>query len=92
MNVAYKVVKQEPEFKVGDTVHYYYRKGKFAKESSLTSTWSKTIQIHKIRGAYKFNPMHTYELAELGKSVPIEDLLHIQENLLKLRSHNEQKR
>ena len=76
--------KKRPKFNIGDTVCYYYRWGKFAKESSLSGTWSRTIyQIHKVRQACKFNPMHTYELAKLGKTTPIEGLPPIQENLLK---------
>ena len=78
------MIKKWPKFNIGDTVHYYYRWGKFAKESSLSGTWSRTIyQIHKVRQAHKFNPMHIYELAELGKTIPIKGLPPIQENLLK---------
>ena len=83
-NISKKVIKKRPKFNIGDTVCYYYRRGKFAKESSLSGTWSRTIyRIHKVRQAHKFNPMHTYELAELVKTTLIEGLPPIQENLLK---------
>ena len=62
----------------------YLRKSKFSKESSLTGSWSEKIfQIHKVRKAHEFNPIHTCILSELGKETPHEELPPIREHHLK---------
>ena len=45
-------------------------------------------KIHRINKVHKFNAMHSYVLAELGKNTPVKGLPQIQENLLKLAHHN----
>ena len=57
------------------------RKSKFSKESSLMGSWSEKIfQIHKVRNAHEFNPIHTYILSKLGKETPHEELPSIRED------------
>ena len=52
--------------------------------------WSRVMyKIHQINSVHKFKPMHTYILSELGKDLPVTNLLPIQENLLKLAIHKE---
>ena len=87
-NLNKKVIKK-PKFKKGDIVRYYLIKGKFAKESNLSGSWSKTMyKIHRVDTAHKFKPMHTYVLAKIGRDIPIKHLPPIQENLLKLTHQN----
>ena len=90
-SVYYKYQKEshlkKPKFKIGDTVRYYLLKGQFAKESNLNGSWSKTVyKIHRINKAHKFNPMHSYVLAELGKNTPVKGLPTDSTELAKTRS------
>ena len=44
-------------------------------------SWSEKIfQIHKVRNAHEFNPIHTYILSKLGKKTPHEELPSIRED------------
>ena len=75
---------KKPKFKPGDMVRYLMRKGKFSKESSLTGSWSEKIfQIHKVRNAHEFNPIHIYVLSELCNETPQEELPPVREDHLK---------
>ena len=88
-NISKKVIQKRPKFKKGDIVRYYLIKGKFAKESNLSGSWSKTMyKIHRVNTTDKFKPMHSYVLSEIGRDTPVKHLSPIQETLLQLAHRN----
>ena len=88
-NISKKIIQKRPKFKKGDIVRYYSISGKFAKESNLSGSWSKTMyKIHRVNTAHKFKPMHTYILSEIGGDTPVKHLPPIQETLLQLAHRN----
>ena len=83
-NLHKSVISRQPLFKKGDLVRYLLRHDTFAKEASLTGSWTSEIyQILKVHKAHTMKPMHTYTLAELNSVVPVPSLPTLPENQLK---------
>ena len=83
-NIQKSVINKQPQFGVGNLVRYLLRRDPFAKEASLSGSWTTEIyRVLRVHKAHTMKPMHTYTLTELNSTVPVPSLPPLPENQLK---------